>query len=152
MEIQIRTYDETSSERVSIGVPSGQKIEIQLVAPDEIRPGTEEGLRDRIADLQATIKNQAQNIESLTAELEEQTRHLSRVTAELKTCREERSKRFTLAEVEDAKTAVRNHEGARIRSEIRGLLSRPGVEEGLATAPDMSLAVVIHQIRELLDN
>lgn len=184
MEIQVKTYDETRSERVSIAVSAGQKIEIQLVAPNEVEPGTKKGLRNQITNLEAAINRQIENIAELerqlevansqrrdydkdrhterdradrvTAELKEQTRHLSTITAELKVCRdEEKSKRFTLAEVENAKTEARISEGARIRSEIRTILDDEDVI--IATSRVLGdqarvLVRAIRMIRDLLDN
>lgn len=54
MEVRIRTYDETSSERVTIGLAPGQRVEIEL-AGQSLAPGTEEALRERIAELEARL-------------------------------------------------------------------------------------------------
>lgn len=68
---------------------------------------------------------------------------------------EELNKRFTFQQVEDAKANARASEGARIRTEIRGLLNRPGIEQRMEMEQSpgaQELARVIRQIRELLDN
>lgn len=80
---------------------------------------------------------------------------LSERRADVRRLTEELNKRFTFQQVEDAKVNARASEGARIRSEIRGLLNRPGIEQRMSMEQSpgaQELAHVIRQVRQLLDN
>jgi hypothetical protein len=74
------------------------------------------------------------------------------VTRDLKLAREELGKRFTAAQVEQVKQSALQAGEAHIRSQVRGLLNQPGVEQAMNEEQDQTLARVIRQVRELLDN
>lgn len=90
MEIRVRTYDEISSERVSIAVSPGQRIEIELAdtsLSSRLYTAAEVGdaqaseaelvatpLRRRIAELERTLAQEVNRNTDLEAELEKATR------------------------------------------------------------------------------
>lgn len=91
---------------------------------------------------------------------------LRELRADVRRQAEELNKRFTFQQVEDAKANARASEGARIRSQIRGLVNTKRVDDALRR-PDpeadrdfigspmgswSALSALIGEIRELLDN
>jgi hypothetical protein len=117
-------------------------------------------LEREVAGYREVIKNLQDEATSLKADRDswkhkaegwDHDRHTERVRAdqfkaELRRALEELQRRFTTAQVEDAKAAAcaeaRVLEGARIRNEIRAIVNPP---------ESMALAEVLRQVREYLD-
>jgi chromosome segregation ATPase len=151
MEIRIKTAEEFWRDKVSIEI-SGTAAEVQTVGQQITRgrtagywataaeraerrvreleeeraadAGTIEGLRDRLADVEATLltAHQAREIETRRAQEYDRDRHTERdradrAEADLKRLRAEMERRFTLGQVEDAKAGAREDARAEIERE-----------------------------------
>lgn len=118
MELRIRTYDEVSSERVSVEVAPGQRLEIELVAPVE---GNQHALYNAALDADrklTQVRRELKEAENETAMKAQLLALAQRRIAVLETKMEDR---YTTAELDVATRTAADQATASAHAEIHRL-------------------------------